>query len=395
MVSYLRPLKGAVAFFRMAAAVLALGGATVPATAQDTISTSAPHAFLLDADNGTVLLNVNGDELMAPASMAKIMTIEVVANAIEEGRLALSDEFVVSENAWRRGGALSGGSTMFAQLNSMISLENLLRGIMVQSGNDACIIVAEGMAGTEEVFAQIMTNRARDLGLEKSVFRNATGLPDPEQKVTARELALLARHVMHSYPDIYRIYSETEFEWNKILQRNRNPLLSMNIGADGVKTGYTAESGYGLVGSAAQDGRRLIVVVNGLPTARERATEAQKLLMWGFRAFEELKLFERGETVGAVPVYGGEKATVALRGDDVIKLLIGKGVRRNMRARIAYEGPLMAPVEQGDRVGVLRVYNGDDLVSEAPLFAAESVEKGPIHKRALDAVWELAVGWLR
>ncbi|MGE0232604.1 MAG: D-alanyl-D-alanine carboxypeptidase family protein [Flavobacteriaceae bacterium] len=378
------------------AAVTAFAISTVsPATAQGTISTSAPHAFMIDAESGTVLLNVNGDELMAPASMAKIMTVEVVANALKEGKLSLSDEFVVSENAWRKGGATSGGSTMFAGLNSLISVENLLHGIMIQSGNDACIVVAEGMAGTEDVFAQIMTNRARELGLTKSVFKNSTGLPDPDQKVTARELAELARHLILTYPDIYSIYSQTEFEWNGITQRNRNPLLSMNVGADGVKTGYTEESGYGLVGSAVQDGRRLIVVVNGLPTARERATEAQKLLLWGFRAFEELKLFEPGQRVGEVPVYGGAQSAVALRSDDVIKLLIGKGVKRNMKARIVYKGPLMAPVEQGDRVGVLRIYNNDEVISEAPLFAAESVGKGPLHKRALDAVWELSLGWLQ
>ncbi|MCB1475374.1 MAG: D-alanyl-D-alanine carboxypeptidase [Rhodobiaceae bacterium] len=376
-----------------AAAVLV--SAMTPALAQATIATSAPHAFLLDADSGTVLLNVNGDELMPPASMAKIMTVEVVANALKEGKLSLSDEFVVTENAWRKGGATSGGSTMFADLNSMISIDNLLHGIMIQSGNDACIVVAEGMAGTEEVFAQMMTNRARELGLKKSVFRNSTGLPDPDQKVTARELAMLARHLIQTYPDIYSFYSQTEFEWNGITQKNRNPLLALNIGADGVKTGYTAESGYGLVGSAVQDGRRLIVVVNGLPTSRERATEAQKLLLWGFRAFEELSLFGPGERVGEVPVYGGLQSTVALRSDDTIKMLIGKGVKRNMKARIVYQGPLMAPVAQGDRVGALRIYNNDEIISEAPLFAAESVDVGPLHKRALDAIWELSLGWLQ
>ena len=385
----------AMSIFLATSAAAVLVSAMTPALAQATIATSAPHAFLLDADSGTVLLNVNGDELMPPASMAKIMTVEVVANALKEGKLSLSDEFVVTENAWRKGGATSGGSTMFADLNSMISIDNLLHGIMIQSGNDACIVVAEGMAGTEEVFAQMMTNRARELGLKKSVFRNSTGLPDPDQKVTARELAMLARHLIQTYPDIYSFYSQTEFEWNGITQKNRNPLLALNIGADGVKTGYTAESGYGLVGSAVQDGRRLIVVVNGLPTSRERATEAQKLLLWGFRAFEELSLFGPGERVGEVPVYGGLQSTVALRSDDTIKMLIGKGVKRNMKARIVYQGPLMAPVAQGDRVGALRIYNNDEIISEAPLFAAESVDVGPLHKRALDAIWELSLGWLQ
>ncbi|MGE0847523.1 MAG: D-alanyl-D-alanine carboxypeptidase family protein [Flavobacteriaceae bacterium] len=363
-----------------------------PARAQETIATSAKHAFLLDVDSNTVLLNVHGDELMHPASMAKLMTMEVVFNAIKTGKLSLGDEFVVTEDAWRRGGATSGGSTMFAKLNSQIRLEDLIRGVIVQSGNDACIIIAEGMAGTEEVFANVMTQRAREIGLKKSVFKNATGLPDPEQLVTARELAMLARHIIEAYPEFYPIYSEPDFEWNKIRQRNRNPLLSMNIGADGMKTGYTAESGYGLVGSAVQDGRRLIVVVNGLESARERATEAQKLLLWGFRAFEEITLFGDGETVGEVGVYGGEKSTVALTGEGPLKLLIPKGVKRGLKARIVYTGPLAAPVEKGDRVGVLRIYNDDDPISDAPLYARESVGVGPIHKRALDAALELVLG---
>src|SRR3712207_4139998 len=213
--------------------------------------------------------------------MAKIMTSEVVFNELREGRLSLDSEFVVSENAWRKGGGPSSGSSMFAQLGSRIRLTDLLRGIIVQSGNDACIVVAEGIAGSEENFARMMTERARELRLTKSTYRNSTGYSHPEQKVTARELARLAIHIIDTYPDLYRMFGEKEFTWNRIRQQNRNPLLTMDIGADGLKTGNLEESGFGLVGSAVQNGQRLILVVNGLKTGRDRANESRKLLDWG------------------------------------------------------------------------------------------------------------------
>jgi len=252
--------------------------------ARDAVSevrSSAPYAILIEAMTGVVLFEKNADELMPPSSMAKLMTAEFVFKAIREGRLRPDDQFAISENAWRRGGETSGVSTMYAALNSQVTILDLLRGALVVSGNDACIALAEGMAETEAKFAIKLNERARELGLTKSNFSNATGLPNPDLRVTSRELAKLARHIIWTYPEFYEICGEREFTWNNILQQNRNPLLFMGIGADGMKTGFTDDAGYGLVGSAVRDDIRLIVVVNGLRTDKERGAEARKLLEWG------------------------------------------------------------------------------------------------------------------
>ena len=247
----------------------------------------APTAILIEATSGSVLFEKNADELRAPSSMMKLMTAEVVFHAIKQGDIKLTDEYRISENAWRKGGAPSGTSTMFAALNSKVSVDDLLHGALIQSGNDACIALAEGIAGNEHTFAtDIMTKRARELGMTKSTFANSNGLPDPGNKMTVRELATLARYIIQTYPDFYKLFGEKEFTWNKIKQPNRNPLLNSLEGADGLKTGYTKEGGYGMVGSAVQNGIRLIVVVNGLEDSEDRASEAKKMLEWGFRNFE-------------------------------------------------------------------------------------------------------------
>src|SRR5947209_8154051 len=274
----------------------------------------APTAILIEAASGSVLFEKNADELRAPSSMMKLMTVEVVFHALKEGTIKLSDEYRISENAWRRGGAPAGGSTMFAVLNSKISIDDLLHGAIIQSGNDACIALAEGMAGNERIFAaDFMTKRARELGLTKSTFGNSNGLPDPGNKMTVRELAKLARYVILTYPEFYKLFGEKEFTWNKIRQQNRNPLLNSTLeGADGLKTGYTKEGGYGMVGSAVQNGIRLIVVVNGLEDPDDRATEAKKMLEWGFRNFEVRTLIAADQTVGYAKVFGGESRSVQL-----------------------------------------------------------------------------------
>jgi D-alanyl-D-alanine carboxypeptidase (penicillin-binding protein 5/6) len=264
--------------------------------------TTAPHAILIEADSGSVLFEKDADQLVAPASLAKLMTVEVVFDQLKIGSFNLDDEFVISENAWRKGGAMAHGSTMYAPIHSKVTIENLLHGVIIQSGNDACIALAEGIAGNEAEFTRMMNRRAEEIGLTKSVFTNSAGLPDPEMRVTARELARLARHIIRTYPEYYRWYSEREFTWNKIRQFNRNPLLAMNIGADGMKTGFTKEAGYNLVGSAVQNGVRLIVVVTGLKSAKERGEEAKKLLEWGFKGFDFRMLFEQGETVADAKV---------------------------------------------------------------------------------------------
>jgi D-alanyl-D-alanine carboxypeptidase (penicillin-binding protein 5/6) len=369
--------------------------AQAPKPADGGYQTSAPYAILIDAESDSVLFEKNADQLNHPASLSKLMTVEVVLHEIAEGRLDINTEFVVSENAWRKGGAPSGGSAMFAALHSRVRIEDLLRGVIIQSGNDACIVLAEGIAGNEPAFATMMNRRARELGLTKSNFMNSSGLHDPDQKVTARELAKLAQHIIKTYPEYYKIYGEREFTWNKIRQQNRNPLLSLGIGADGLKTGFIKESGYGLVGSAVQNDLRLIVVVNGLKSAKERADEGRKLLDWGFRAFEARMLFAEGETVGEAKLYGGASGRVPLAADRAIRLLVPRGQNEKIVARIVYEGPVPAPVEKGHPIGRLKVWRGDNVSLEVPLQAAESVPQGNIAQRAFDAASELVVGLFR
>lgn len=381
-------------FLRFGSAV-ALSLAIMSAAKAQTFETKALQAFVIDQETDTLLFTKDPDKLFPPASLAKMMTMEVVFHAIKSGKLSLDDEFRVSENAWRTGGAPSRTSTMFAELGSSIRLEDLIQGVIVQSANDGCIIIAEGMAGSEEGFAQLMNERARELGLTRSIFKNSTGLPAEGQFVTARELVQLAEHLWREYPEFYKFYSQREFTWNKILQRNRNPLLAMDVGADGLKTGFTEESGYAIVGSAERNGRRVFLALSGMESDRQRADEARRVLDWSMRAFERQEIFAAGEIVGEAKTYGGEKGGVKLRADGPIGVLIPTGNRDRLIARIVYDGPVMAPVEEGTPIGNLRVWVGDKLTQETPLFAAESISVGAIHQRALDAVEELAIGWLR
>lgn len=362
---------------------------------KDELPISAPHAILIDAENGGVLLERDPDKLIFPASLAKLMTAEYVFHLVKTGQLKLTDEFEVSENAWRKGGAPSHSSTMFAVLHSKVSVDDLLHGMVIQSANDACIVLAEGIAGSESAFAAKMTQRAREIGLTKSVFTNSNGLPDPGTQVTTRELALLARHIVLDYPKFYELFGQREFTWNKIRQQNRNPLLPMEIGADGLKTGFTNDAGYGLVGSAVQNGLRLIVVVNGLKTAKERADEAKKLLEWGFKTFERRLLFAEGQTIGSAKVYGGAEGSVPLKTDGAVQVMVPKSGGDRLVARIVYTGPVPAPVAQGTRIGSLRVWRNDNVILDMPLRAAEPVARGTLSQRALDAVAELVIGLFR
>jgi D-alanyl-D-alanine carboxypeptidase (penicillin-binding protein 5/6) len=357
----------------------------------------APTAILTEASSGAVLFEKNADELRAPSSMMKLMTAEVVFHAVKEGTVKLSDEYRISENAWRRGGAPAGGSTMFAVLNSKISIDDLLHGAIIQSGNDACIALAEGMAGNERIFAaDFMTKRARELGLTKSTFGNSNGLPDPGNKMTVRELAKLARHVILTYPDFYKLFGEKEFTWNKIRQQNRNPLLNSLEGADGLKTGYTKEGGYGMVGSAVQNGIRLIVVVNGLEDPDDRASEAKKMLEWGFRNFEVRTLIAADQTVGYAKVFGGASRSVKLTSPEPIKVMVPKnGGSERLIARIVYNGPVRAPIQPGQPVGVVRVWRGANIAVEQPVYAGESIGTGSTIRRAIDGASELVIGMFR
>jgi len=380
----------------MVAGALALATAfaanPVPGAKKDEFQTRAPRAILIDAESGSVLFEKNADELMAPSSLAKLMTAELVFNAIKQGRLALDKEFPVSEYAWRHGGAPSHTSSMFAPIHSKVAVKDLLYGLIIQSGNDAAIALAEGVAGNEPKFAALMNQRARELGMARSFFTNSTGLPDPPLVVTARELSILARHIIRTYPEFYPIYGEKEFTWNKIRQQNRNPLLAMSIGADGMKTGFTEDGGYGLVGSAVQNGTRLIVVINGLETSAERANEGRRILEWGFRGFEQRFLFADGQNIGDAKVFGGAHWTVPLQAPGGVNLLVPKGSNERITARIVYSGPVRAPVQEKQRIGTLKVWRGDNLVLEVPLHAAETVGRGGITGRAIDAATEFVIG---
>ena len=363
---------------------------------KDEPNISAPHAILIDGENGGVLFERDADRLIFPASLAKLMTAEYVFNEIKEGRLKLTDEFMVSENAWRKGGAPSHGSTMFAAIYSKVPVDDLIHAMIIQSANDACIILAEGLAGSEAAFAEKLTERARAIGLEKSIFTNSNGLPDPAEQVTTRELGLLARHIIRTYPDFYPIFSQADYTWNKIRQQNRNPLLGAMTGADGLKTGFTKEAGYGLVGSAVQNGQRLIVVVNGVNTPKDRADEAKKLLEWGFRTFEQRVLFAEGQTIGTAKVFGGSIGRVSLvASEGAVRVLLPKAGGEKLIARIVYKGPVAAPVTEGTPIGNLKVWRNDNLILSTPLKASEGVGKGNMPQRAFDAVTEMIIALFR
>jgi D-alanyl-D-alanine carboxypeptidase (penicillin-binding protein 5/6) len=356
---------------------------------------NAPHAILIDAENGGVLFQRDPDKLIFPASLSKLMTAEYVFHQLKEGKIKLTDEYTVSEYAWRTGGAPSHSSTMYAAIHSKVPVGDLIRGMIIQSGNDACIVLAEGLAGNESAFAEKLTERAREIGLEKSVFANSNGLPNPDTHVTTRELAMLARHIILEYPDLYPIFGEPEFTWNKIRQYNRNPLLKLSIGADGLKTGFTKEAGYGLVGSAVQNGLRLIVVVNGEKSAKERADDAKKLLEWGFRSFEQRVLFAAGMTVGSAKVYGGADSKVGLIANGQVRVMMPKAGGERLIARIVYTGPVPAPVKKGQKIGAMKVWRGDSLILSQPLQAADDVGKGTLTQRAFDAVTEMVIALFR
>ena len=363
----------------------------LPSLAQ-ALDTKADYALLMDAQTGVVLFEKNADARMSPASMSKLMTVLMAFEALETGAVAAEEKFFVSDDAWKRGGAASGGSTMFLNARSRVAVEDLLRGVIIQSGNDACIALAEGLAGSEEVFAQIMTERAQDLGMTKSTFMNATGLPHPEHKTTARDLATLAQHLINNHTNLYSLFSERDFTWNKIRQTNRNPLLYANIGADGLKTGHTSESGYGLVASAEQNGRRMILVVNGLDSKRERALEARRLMTYGFRNFQSELLVGAGDVVTELPVWHGSEAVVKATPAKRFDIITPRTGKRKMVATVTYEKPILAPVRKGDEIGVMKVTLPGLQSQEIALVAAEDVERSGMIGRAISSLIYLITG---
>ena len=334
------------------------------------IDTGARQAFVIDYDTDAVLLEKNPDERMPPSSMSKLMTMYMVFDRLKQGRLKLDQELPVSERAWRMG-----GSKMFVQAGTAVPVEALIRGVVVQSGNDACVVFAEAISGSEQQFADAMNEKAREIGLASSTFRNSTGWPDPEHRTTCRDLARLAKRIIADFPEYYAYYNERSFRWNDITQENRNPTLARVPGADGFQTGHTEEAGYGLTASAKRGERRLILVFNGLPTMRARAEESERLLEWAFREFENVSLFRAGETVEEVPVYLGDRRTVPLVGARDVVVTLPRQWRRDLRARLRYDAPVAAPITKGRELGRLEVSGQGVPAMSLPLLAGADVNR--------------------
>ncbi len=370
------------------AALFSLALLAVPQVAS-AIETAAREAILIDAETGAVMMSKDPDTPMPPASMSKIMTMYLVFQHLDEGRLSLEDSLPVSERAWRMG-----GSKMFIEVGKEVKVEDLVRGVIVQSGNDACVVFAEALGGSEEAFAEEMTETARELGMTDSHFANATGWPDPNQWMTARDLATLAKRLITDFPQYYSYFSELEFTYNDIRQGNRNPLLYRNIGADGLKTGHTEEAGYGLTASAVQGDRRLILVVNGLSSAQERADESARLLSWGFREFENYELLSSGEEVDQAEVWLGKLDRVPLVAPRDYLVTLTRDARRDMTAKVIYEGPIPAPIAEGQEVARLEITAPGMEPMVIPLVAGTEVEKLGPFGRLIASLKHLILGQL-
>jgi D-alanyl-D-alanine carboxypeptidase (penicillin-binding protein 5/6) len=389
-------IKLAVAF-----AMLVTGGASLFAPAHAAtkapggFETKAKHAILMDADADLIFYEKDPDTLIPPASMSKLMTLALVFRELKAGRIKLEDEFKVSEHAWRTGGAPSGSSAMFAPLNSMISVSDLIQGAAVQSGNDACIILAEGISGSEDAFVKEMNKYAKEIGLTKSHFVNSSGLPAEGHVMTARELALLANYVIKTFPKYYHYFGEKEFNFGRWRFTNRNPLIFENLGVDGMKTGYVTDAGYGLVASAVRENQRVILVVSGLHTKKEREEEPRRLLEWGFKSFKPFRLFDQGQKVSDALVWGGTRHYVPLVGNSDIDIILPFNTSGQVTAQIVYEGPIKAPIRKGDQVATLRVTAADTkATNDIPLYAGEDIGRSNFAMRGLDSLLVLAFGWL-
>ncbi len=338
------------------------------------IETNAKQAIVIEFDTGAILYEKASDTVMYPASMTKIMTAYLLFERLKNGSLSLEDTFRVSERAWRKG-----GSKMFVKVGDRVAVEDLIRGIIVQSGNDATIVVAEGIAGSEAAFAELMTEKARALGMSQTTFRNASGWPDPEHVTSARDLATLAERTIRDFPEHYHYYSELSFEYNKIKQGNRNPLLYKSIGADGLKTGHTEASGYGLTASAKRNGRRIVVVMNGMSSVKARAAEGERMIDWAFRTWGNYALFKGGESILEAPVWLGDAETVPIVIKDSLVVTIPRKSRQKLKVAVHYEEPIPAPIAAGAPIATLVVSAPDMKKIEIPLVAGANVgQLGPI-----------------
>ncbi|WP_245396703.1 D-alanyl-D-alanine carboxypeptidase family protein [Jiella sonneratiae] len=361
--------------------IVAACGFGAPALA---FETKAPTAILVDVGTGRVLFEKNADDPIPPASLAKLMTATVVFDMIRKGEASKDDTFEVSEHAWKEGGANSGGSTMFLPVHKRVSLGDLIKGLIIQSGNDAAIVIAEGLSGSEQGFAEKMNAEAKAIGLSHSHFVNPHGLPAEGQQVTMRDLALLAEYLIKTFPEEYPLFSEESFRFNGITQRNRNPLLA--LGADGLKTGHTAAAGYGLVASATKDGRRIVLAMSGMQSSEERAREAKRLMDFGLQDFEEVTLVKAGEPLGTARVAGGSQASVQLTAREDLALLVPRGSLKDVSRHIVDNGPIPAPVAMGQRAGWALFSRGDETMREVPLYAAEAVDRAGVVARVAETI---------
>ena len=364
------------------------------AASQAGFDVKAKQVYLIEAETGTVLFARAEDETVPAASLAKLMTMATVFKALAGGDITLDTQYPVTEHAWRTGGAPSRTSTMFAALKSNVRVEDLVRGVIVQFANDACIILGEGIAGSEPAFAERMTEEARALGLQKSAFANATGLPNPANKVTMREMVQLARHLQTTYPDYMRYYLEPEFEWNKIKQRNRNPLLALNIGVTGFVTGFSEEGGYSIVAAVNRDGKHLVLAMGGMENDKARIEETRRIIEWALSSFERRTLFKEGEVIADASVYGGDASSVPLVAGEQVDVFLPKDNSQKLVARVVYTWPVRAPVEPGKAIGTLKIWNDKQLLREVPVETAGSVGVGALRSRALDALIELFFFWI-
>ncbi len=337
--------------------------------------TAARNAILMDYDTGEYLFEKNIAESVPPASMSKLMTVYILMSKIKDGSIKLDDTFSVSENAWRKGGAATGGSTMFLSIGDNVSVENLIKGIVIQSGNDACIVVAENIAGSEDDFVILMNKTAKKLGLKNSHFENATGLPHPDHRMSMEDLAILARHIIKEFPELYHYFSQKEFVYNNIKQGNRNPLLYTMKGADGLKTGHTEEAGFCLAASATKGERRLIEVMSGMSSNRERSEEAERLMSWGFREFNNFKILTKGQTVATAKVWYGKEDSVNLTvADDVLKT-VHMSQQDNVKATAEFDEPVKAPIKAGQEIGTIKIEIEGQSPLNVPLIAANDVSE--------------------
>ncbi|WP_246658227.1 D-alanyl-D-alanine carboxypeptidase family protein [Rhizobium sp. FKY42] len=377
--------------------VAAMAGGLLAAShsvAQGLADLKAKQVYLVESKSGTVLLAQNENQAFPPASLAKLMTMDLVFEALKQGEIQPDKTFPVSENAWRTGGAPSGTTTMFAALRSQIPVMDLVRGVVVHNANDACIILAEGISGNEASFAARMTARARDLGLTRTTFGNSTGLPEQESRTTARDLVELARHIHTTYPDFYKLYSQPDFTWNKIFQRNKNPLLSLGIGIDGLGAGYAEGAGFAAVASVERNGTRLFIALGGLQSDKERAEESRRILEWALSSFETRTVFKAQEVIGQAAVYGGARSHVDLVAKDSVDVYVPTKNPERLSGRIVYQWPLRAPIEQGQQIGTLRISEGEREIKTVPLYANYAVGVGGLVSKATDAVLELMLFWL-